>query len=475
MIQANTLYVYDPRALHHIFIKDQNVYEETEAFIEANRMLFGPGIFTKLGDDHSKQRKILNPVFSISHIREMVPIFYAVTHKLQNTFSKTVENGPAEIDIIAWTTRLALELIGQSGLGYSFDDLTEDSKPHPYAVAAKQLTSTVTPTAFQNILISFSILFATRLGSPRFRRFLVDHSPLKVVTDTKALIDIFHNTSVEIYESKKRALQEGSEELASHIGQGKDLISILMRENMKASEEEKLSEAEVLGQLNSLTFAATDTTSGALARTLHLLGQHKDVQTKLQHEIRQARIANGGEDIPYDTLVSLPYLDAVCKETLRLHPPASQVMRTVRRDIILPLSSPIKGTNGQELNEIHVPNGTEMVISILSANRNPALWGPDSEEWKPERWLNPLPQPLIDAQIPGVFSHLMTFIGGGRACIGFKFSQLEMKVVLAVLLEKFEFSLSDKPIIWRMSSVVNPNIDRESQVPTMPMIVKLAN
>ena len=87
-----------------------------------------------------------------------------------------------------------------------------------------------------------------------------------MVTDTKELIDVFHNTSVEIYESKKRALQEGSEELASHIGQGKDLISILstsdppfitsnphknssVRENMKASEEEKLSEAEVLGQL----------------------------------------------------------------------------------------------------------------------------------------------------------------------------------------------------------------------------------
>jgi len=49
------------------------------------------------------------------------------------------------------------------------------------------------------------------------------------------------------------------------------------------------------------------------------------------------------------------------------------------------------------------------------------------------------------------------------------------EVVLALLLEKFEFSLSDKPIFWRMSGVATPNIDWESRVPRMPMIVKLAN
>jgi len=230
-----------------------------------------------------------------------------------------------------------------------------------------------------------------------------------------------------------------------------------------------------LGQINSLTFAATDTTSGALARILHLLGQHKDAQSKVRHEIRQAREENGGEDIPYDTLVSLPYLDAICRETLRLYPPVTQLMRTVRQDITLPLSSPIKGTNGQELNELHVPKDTEIIVSILASNRNPALWGLDSEEWKPERWLNPLPQSILEARVPGVYSHLMTFFGGGRSCIGFNFSQLEMKVVLGLLLEKFEFSLSDEPIIWMMTGTATPHTNPKSKVPRMPMILKLAD
>ena len=58
-----------------------------------------------------------------------------------------------------------------------------------------------------------------------------------------------------------------------------------------------------------------DTTSGALARVLHLLSTHADVQSKLRQEIVNAR-SRGNLD--YDELVGLPYLDAVCRETLRL-------------------------------------------------------------------------------------------------------------------------------------------------------------
>lgn len=61
-----------------------------------------------------------------------------------------------------------------------------------------------------------------------------------------------------------------------------------------------------------------DTTSGALSRTLYLLSQHPDVQDRLRQEIIEAKEHNGGEDLSYDTLVSLPYLDAICRETLRV-------------------------------------------------------------------------------------------------------------------------------------------------------------
>ena len=59
-----------------------------------------------------------------------------------------------------------------------------------------------------------------------------------------------------------------------------------------------------------------DTTSSALSRILYLLSLNQDVQEKLRKEIAEAR--EGGGDLSYDDLVSLPYLDAICRETMRL-------------------------------------------------------------------------------------------------------------------------------------------------------------
>ena len=58
-----------------------------------------------------------------------------------------------------------------------------------------------------------------------------------------------------------------------------------------------------------------DTTSNAISRLLHLLALHPDVQAKLRDELLDAGVH---EAVPYDQLMELPYLDAVCRETLRL-------------------------------------------------------------------------------------------------------------------------------------------------------------
>lgn len=73
---------------------------------------------------------------------------------------------------------------------------------------------------------------------------------------------------------------------------------------------------------------------------------------------------------------------------------------------MLPLSAPITGRDGRPIHEIFVPNGTEIIIGIMASNRNPALWGEDAYEWKPERWRSPLPDAVTQAHIPGVYSNL---------------------------------------------------------------------
>ncbi|KAF8202148.1 cytochrome P450 [Pholiota molesta] len=409
----NELYVFDPKALHHIFVKDQDIYEETPQWIQGNGVVYGPGLLATLGEQHRKQRKMLNPVFSTAHMRDMMPIFYDVTSKLREAMLARVTDAPKEIDILSWMSRTALELIGQSGMGYSFDPLTADTAPHPYSQAAKNLE-----LAWGKLRLSTAYLLPplSKIGSAKFRRFVVNMIPWKDVHDVRDIVDVLTDTSIKIFDIKTKALTEGDEALATQIGRGKDIMSILMKANMSASKEDSLTQDELLGQMSSLLYAATDTTSSALSRILHLLAMHQDMQDKLRQEIKDAKAQEGG-NLPYDQLVALPYLDALCRESLRLHAPVPLVRRIARQDIVLPLSNPIKGVDGRAISEVFVPTDTKLTIGIMASNRNPELWGPDAHEFKPERWLNPLPDTLTAAHLPGIYSHLMTFIGGSRACM----------------------------------------------------------
>ncbi|KAJ3560047.1 hypothetical protein NP233_g11086 [Leucocoprinus birnbaumii] len=456
---------FDPRALHHILVKARclvhKVVLETDPHLisrlgSINALFFGEGLLSTFGQQHKKQRKILNPVFSINHMRDMIPVFHEVTGRLQMVLRKKVENEPQEIDLLHWITRTAVELIGRSGMDYSFDPLVDDTDQHPYSRSVKKLAVLVGgPAGF--LAGQYILPFAEKFNCPRIKRFIVEQIPLKPVQDLIQVTDIIHQTSLEIIKTKQDAMTSPYPEIVAEMANKKDIISILMRANAQLSEQDRMSDAEVIGQVSTLVFAAMDTTSSALSRSLYLLATHPGVQERLRTEIKEAQIDG---QLSYDQLVSLPYMDAVCRETLRLYPPIPLApLRTAQKDMILPLSKPIRDANGRELAEIFIPKGTDIVVSIVGSNCNPELWGADAHEWKPDRWLDSLPRTLEEAHMPGIYSHLMTFLGGARACIGFKFAQLEMKVVLSVLLASFKFSPSEKEIVWPMSGIVGPAIE----------------
>lgn len=90
---------------------------------------------------------------------------------------------------------------------------------------------------------------------------------------------------------------------------------------------------------------------------------------------------------------------------------------SAEKDAVLPLVTPVRALDGTLLSAIPVPKGTRVVGDVHACNRDPATWGPDADKWRPERWTEGLPKSVEDAHIPGVYSHLMTFIGGSRACM----------------------------------------------------------
>ena len=72
----------------------------------------------------------------------------------------------------------------------------------------------------------------------------------------------------------------------------------------------------------------------------------------------------------------------------------------------MPLLDPIKGLDGHNMDELFVPKGTLVMLSYAACNTSISVWGDDVLEWKPQRWLSPLPSTVIRARIPGVYSNL---------------------------------------------------------------------
>ncbi|KAJ8092743.1 hypothetical protein PM082_007072 [Marasmius tenuissimus] len=147
--------------------------------------------------------------------------------------------------MLSWMSRTALELIGQAGLGYSFDPLTDEECAHAYPSVLKELFPLYTRTLWARawLLVPFVRVFSPRLG-----RFLALHLPIGALKRGRELSDYMWEVSTEIYRGKLRALEEGNEAVHEQVGKGKDIISVLINENMKTSEEDKLDEDEVIGQ-----------------------------------------------------------------------------------------------------------------------------------------------------------------------------------------------------------------------------------
>jgi len=123
---------------------------------------------------------------------------------------------------------------------------------------------------------------------------------------------------------------------------------------------------------------------------------------------------------------TMPYLTAVCNETLRLYPTVPVTGRHAVR--------PTK------LGNQYIPKGTPAMISLWAINRDHALWGDDADTFNPNRWLNG--QTVTDGGAKSPYA-LLTFLHGPRSCIGQNFARTEMKCLLATLIMRFRFEVAD--------------------------------
>jgi cytochrome P450 family 110 len=191
-----------------------------------------------------------------------------------------------------------------------------------------------------------------------------------------------------------------------------DILSLLMSAHDEKGEP--MSDVELRDQLVSLLLLGYETTAAVLTWAFYWIHSSASVCDTLQRELNTA-----GDDIKPEAIAQLPYLTAVCAETLRVNP-------------IALICTPRRALEPLQLAGYHFDTGTILVPCIYLAHRRPEVF-PDAMQFKPDRFLNQKLSPY----------EYLPFGGGARGCIGMAFSMFEMKLVLATILSRYQLTLVD--------------------------------
>ncbi|KIJ62084.1 hypothetical protein HYDPIDRAFT_114926 [Hydnomerulius pinastri MD-312] len=428
---TDRLFTLDTRAINHVLTHSSDYQKPSQVRYNLSQVL-GEGVLFVEGAQHRQQRRIMNPAFGPAQIRALTDIFFAKSIMLRDVWSAEVAKDPAanttgaRLEVMTWLSRMTLDVIGLAGFNYNFNALNPNEKKNELNEAFSTMF-----TAGQRI----SILPLLQSRIPLFRLIPSDRArKIQVAQRTMARIGKELLTDAKAV-ARASATEKGEIEKSSL--QGRDLLTLLVKANMATDvpESQKLKDEDVLAQVPTFLVAGHETTSTSTTWALYALTQAPEVQAKLREELLSV-----DTDTPsMEDLMALPYLDAVVRETLRVHAPVPNTIRIAMKDDVLPLEHPFTDKNGVVHDGIKISKGDPIFIPILVINRSEQLWGPDAKEFKPERWAN---TPETASHIPGVWGHMLTFLGGPRACIGYRFSLVEMKALLFTLVRAFEFELA---------------------------------
>ena len=333
------------------------------------------------GDRHKKRRKLLLPPFHGERMESYAKLICELTH---NIMGQLKPNKP----FVARETsqKISLQVILEAV--YGLQD----------GVRSKELHQRITSLAniFESTLTSALLFF------PLLQRDLGAWSPWGNLVRQQKAID------AAIY-------QELATRRTQDLSQRQDILSLMMSAKDEAGEA--LKDTELRDELMTLMLAGHETTATAIAWSLYWAHRQPEIKAKLR-----AEIASLGADPDPMAVAKLPYLDAVCKETLRIYPVA---MLTFPRVVQKPV----------ELIGYKLEPGQVVMGCIYLLHQREDIY-PEPSEFKPERFLKREYSPY----------EFFPFGGGKRRCIGEALAKLEMKLVLATIIANYDLELiSDRP------------------------------
>ena len=358
--------VTHPDAIREVLVDDHERYCKGDLPNDKLGSLLGDGLFLAEGESWRTQRQAMQPAF----FREQVERYGdAVVEHARTTADGWDDGEVVAVDDAASTLTLRVLASTLLGIGTGSDGERE---------TVRRAAAAITDRYDSSRLGSYLPEWLPTPTNRRYRRSLADLHDL-----------------VDRQVAARRAGEDA----------GEDLLSMLVG----AADAGAFDDDTLRDNVVTFLFAGYETSALGLTYTLYLLAANPGVQQRLQDRLDD--VLDGDDPTPAD-LGSLPLLDAVVDEALRLYPPVYTFFREPTEDVTL---------RGYQ-----IPEGSVLSLPQWVVHRDERWWDAPAS-FRPERWLEESDRPEY-AYFP--------FGGGPRHCIGMRFARLELRLAVATLLSR---------------------------------------
>ncbi|CAH1641657.1 unnamed protein product, partial [Spodoptera littoralis] len=368
-----------------------------------------------------RTRKILDLSFKQHILDDYLQLFKERAERFVETLAEDV--GQGEVDLIHKITRSVLETSCRklTTLGVNLDG--KDEVNDNYARALNE---------------SFNIL-SDRIYKPWFminpifnlsnRKKRLDKLLEAVASYTKEIVHQRMKEYLQPLQEKENFSYKGMKIinawLYNHWYYGSHLSVLdVMLGNSVTDTNFLFTDVELRRIMDTVLVGAFDTTIHQMLYVLICIGSSPQVQDKIIQEMN-AVLGKDGQ-LEKENLSQMVYLDAVVKEVTRLYP----IVPVIGRDVRTPT----------KLRNVTIPAGSSVVVHVWSTNRNTKYWGPDAEEFRPERWLD-------STTVPNHQAAYATFGPGKRGCVGKlltlrckSYALMYLKATVVALLRKYKLT-----------------------------------
>jgi len=391
---SKILMLNSPRQMQHIFVDNVQNYRKGGGMWDAIRVMLGNGLVVSEGGFWLRQRRMMQPQFHRQRIAGLNELMVSAINEALDSWESHANN--EDFDMAPAFNQLTMKVVTRTLFGTGLDASEMDKVSEALAYAVDYIIKAI---AF-NSLPSWM----PAPGRRKFKKAIeqIDETVYKIIATCRA---------------------DG--------GASNHLLAMLL-DMVDDETGEGMTDQQLRDEVTTLFLAGYETTSVALSWAFDFLSHHPDMMEKLQTEVDTVL---GGQLPTMEDLHKMPYSRMILQETLRIRPPAWQVMRTAIED--------------DEIDGYQIKAGTNLVALMYMCHFHPDEWD-DPETFDPERF-------SPDRSAARHKLAWMPFGAGQRMCIGKDFAMMEGQLALAMVAQRYKITkINDRPAEQQLAATLRP-------------------